>query len=135
MPDPDMNFADEVRRQRADKLGPPERAAEAEPVAPRSLTASGQSFIAQVELCQQERDQYRHERDAANARIEQFQIAITDLQSQLETARLETRQANDTLAGERAERVRYGVAIEQAIDAFRNIISPKKTEDENPRGG
>lgn len=123
-----MDFAGEHRRQRAkpgngtDAFIPPEPETP-DPVPPRNIAGVGKTFFEMVQSLQDERDSLARDLNTANARIEQFQIAQNDLRSQLETARLELKEANDKIATENAERIRYSVAIEQAIITFRSLLS------------
>lgn len=126
--DTEMDFAGTLRRQR-DQPPEPQPEPQPEPVAMRSLSAVGQTFIQQVEKLQSERDRLANELNAANARIEQFEIAQNDLRSQLETARLELKQQTEITGAERAERIRLGVAIEQTIGTLRgHLTQPDQPE-------
>lgn len=125
MANTDMDFAGEHRRQRnpqpVELPIAPEMPAEHVPA--RSISASGAVFFQQVEKLQTERDDLARGLNEANARIEQFQIAQNDLRSQLETARLELKEANDKIATETTERIRLSVAIEQTIGTLTSHLA------------
>lgn len=115
----DLDFAGEHRRQRAipqDAFIPPEP--ETPEVPARNVAAVGKTFFEMVEGLQNERNTLAKDLNTANARIEQFQIAQNELRSQLETARLEAKEAMDKLSAETLERIRLGVAVEQTIQTL-----------------
>lgn len=100
------------RRQRLDR--PKSEILPATPSAAESkpLSANAARIAMQIEEIQQERDTaVRREQESA-ARLEQFQSRVTKLESDLETSKLETAEADRRAQGWQAEVIRLKAILE-----------------------